>query len=255
MTRPVDNDPKTWIRRYRPAPDAPVQLVCLPHAGGSASFYLPVASALAPRADVLAIQYPGRQDRRLETRIEDIPTLARHIHAVLRPQIDRPVALFGHSMGAVLAFEVTRLLERDDVDIVRLIVSGRRAPSVYREETVHLRDDDGIVAELKTLSGTDSQILGDDEMLRMVLPALRSDYRAIETYAGSEAAVGVPITALIGDSDTRVSVPEAQQWARHTTSDFDSHVFTGGHFYLVNHAAEVNTIVAGALLRRPVQER
>jgi surfactin synthase thioesterase subunit len=249
VTEPVDLDPKAWIRRYRPAPEAATHLVCFPHAGGSASFYLPVATALTPRVDVLAVQYPGRQERRRETRIEDIATLAEHIHAALRTQIDRPVALFGHSMGAILAFEVARLLERDqDVELVRLFASGRRAPSTHRNETVHLRDDDGLVGELRSLSGTDSQILGDDEMLRMVLPAIRSDYRAIETYRGApDSTVACPITVLVGDTDDHVTPREAEQWRQHTTGEFTTHSFTGGHFYLVGHHARVNNLVAQAL--------
>lgn len=250
MTQPVDLDPKAWLRSYPPAPDAAVQLVCFPHAGGSASFYLPVAAALTPRVEVLAVQYPGRQDRRLEPGIEDIATLAGHVRAALRTRIDRPVALFGHSMGAVLAFEVARLLERDDdVELVRLFASGRRAPSTRRDESVHLRDDDGLVAELRALSGTDSQILGDEELLRMILPAIRSDYRAIETYAGSpEHTIRTPITVLVGDEDNRVTLAEARQWQMHTTGECVVRTFPGGHFYLAEHHAQVNSLLADALL-------
>jgi surfactin synthase thioesterase subunit len=249
VTEPVDLDPKAWIRRYRPAPEAPVQLVCFPHAGGSASFYLPVATALAPRVDVLAVQYPGRQERMREARIEDITTLAGHIHTALRTQIDRPVALFGHSMGAILAFEVARLFERDgDVELLRLFASGRRAPSTYRDDRVHLLDDDGLVGELRSMSGTDSQILGDDELLRMVLPAIRSDYRAIETYRSvPDSTVTCPITVLVGDTDDHVTPPEAQQWQQHTTGEFTSHSFTGGHFFLIDHHARVNELMAESL--------
>jgi surfactin synthase thioesterase subunit len=250
VTQPVDLDSKAWIRNFRPAPDAAVQLVCFPHAGGSASFYFPVAAALAPRVDVLAVQYPGRQDRRLEPGVEDIVTLAGYVHAALRTRIDRPVALFGHSMGAVVAFEVARLLERDPgVEVVRLFASGRRAPSTHRVETVHLRDDDGLVAELRTLSGTDSRILGDEELLRMILPAIRSDYRAIETYVGTpEQTVRTPITVLVGDSDSRVTLDEARQWQVHTTGECAIRTFPGGHFYLVQQHVQVNGLIAAALL-------
>ena len=95
---------------------------------------------------------------------------------------DRPLTFFGHSMGAVVAFEVARRMEDAGNGPVRLFASGRRAPSRTREENVHLRDDDGLVAELRALSGTAAQFLADEELLHMILPAIRSDYTAVETY-------------------------------------------------------------------------
>jgi pyochelin biosynthetic protein PchC len=122
----------TWIRRYHPATPGSIQLVCLPHPGGSATFYFPVSRALAPDVDVLAIQYPGRQDRRME---RSVPELARRIFRVLDDRTDRPLALLGHSTGASLAFEMARLLEHEEGVVPRrLFASGRRAPSRYREE-------------------------------------------------------------------------------------------------------------------------
>jgi len=107
------SDDDLWCRRYRPARNATVRLVCLPHAGGSATFFLPVSAALSPGVDVVAIQYPGRQDRRAESPIDDIAALADRIHATVRRQPEMPLILFGHSMGAVIGFEVTRRLEAE----------------------------------------------------------------------------------------------------------------------------------------------
>ena len=239
-----------WIRQFHPAPDSAVRLVCLPHAGGSASFYFPLSQALSDRLDVMAIQYPGRQDRRREPCIEDIGDLARAIAAELEPRLDRPMALFGHSMGATLAFEVTRVLERTyHFTPAHVFVSGRRAPSVHREETVHLRGDDGILREMLALQGTDAGVLADEELLRMALPALRGDYRAIETYrAEPGAVVTAPVTALTGDSDPRVSIGDAEAWRPHTEGRFDLRVFTGGHFFLAQHQKEITGLVARQLL-------
>ena len=131
-----------WLRRFHPAADAPVRLVCFPHAGGSASFYFPGSAALADGCDVSALQYPGRQDRRHEPNVDDIGVLADRIAPVLEPLFDRPVVFFGHSMGAVLAFEVARRLEARGHEPALLFASGRRAPSTVREENVHQRDDD-----------------------------------------------------------------------------------------------------------------
>ncbi|GGO97776.1 thioesterase II family protein [Wenjunlia tyrosinilytica] len=240
---PVDDG--LWCRRFHPAQDAADRLVCFPHAGGSASFYFPVSAALSPRVDVLAVQYPGRQDRRSEPIVDDIGTLADRIHEALKAWADRPLTFFGHSMGAVLAFEVARRLERDGEGPVRLFASGRRAPSRHRDENVHKRDDDGLIAELRAMSGTDSRLLGDDELLRMILPALRGDYRAVETYRSEPgAAVRCPITALVGDADPKTTLEEAEGWEEHTTGSFGLSVFPGGHFYLSSRSADVLEVLS-----------
>lgn len=236
-----------WLRQFHPAPDAPVRLVCFPHAGGSATFYHPVSAALASDCDVAALQYPGRQDRRMEPNVDDIGVLADRIAPVVAPLFDRPVVFFGHSMGAIIAFEVARRLREEGHTPAMLFASGRRAPSTRRVETVHQRDDDGIVAEMKAMSGTDAQVLGDEELLRMVLPAIRSDYRAIETYGPVDATVDCPITALVGDADPKTTVPEADAWRAHTTAAFRIQEFRGGHFYLSSRAAEVIAVVREAL--------
>lgn len=226
-----------------------MRLICLPHAGGSASFYLPVSRALAPALDVLAIQYPGRQDRRRELSIDHVPSLAREVCTALGDTADRPLALFGHSMGASVAFELARILEHErGVRPVRLFASGRRAPSVFREESVHLRDDEGLLEEVRMLSGTDLSILGDEEMLRSVLPALRSDYRAAETYRYQPGPpLSCPITVFAGDADPKASLDEARRWREHTTGSFDFRVFSGGHFFLTRYQAQLLEIISAQL--------
>jgi surfactin synthase thioesterase subunit len=122
-----------------------------------------------------------------------------------------------------------------------LIVSGRRAPSRRRgDEQVHLRDDDGIVAALKALGGTDSRLLDDEGIRSMILPALRGDYRAIETYTYVPGPpLTCPITAFIGDRDPRVTLDEAQAWQECTAGGFAVEIFPGDHFYLTARRAEV----------------
>ncbi|MFJ4922339.1 thioesterase II family protein [Streptomyces sp. NPDC088725] len=223
--------------------------MCLPHAGGAASFFFPMSRSLAPAVDVISLQYPGRQDRMDDPMIESVGEYADVIAAELRPWLDVPTAFFGHSMGALLAFEVTRRLERDTgFSPVAIYASGRRAPSRQRDERVHLRDDDGMVREMKQLNGTDTQLFGDREVLRMVMPSIRNDYKAVETYrAEPGAAVRAPITVLTGDSDPRTTPDEAEAWRAHTTGAFDLHVFAGGHFFLANHQEQINRIVSGGL--------
>ena len=238
-----------WVRCFHPTPDSSEQLFCFPHAGGSASFYFPVSAQLSSVAEVFSVQYPGRQDRRKETSPSDLGVLADQVYEALRGRLQaRPTTFFGHSMGATLAFEVARRFEADGGELSHLFASGRRAPSRHRDENVHTRSDEDIVGELKLLSGTNTALLGDEEILRMILPAIRSDYQAIETYRCDPATqVRAPITALTGDDDPKTSLGEAEDWRRHTSGAFDLKVFPGGHFYLSAQAPAVIELLWGHL--------
>jgi pyochelin biosynthetic protein PchC len=246
-----------WVRRFHPAPQAPARLICLPHAGGSASYYFPVSDALSPGVDVVAVQYPGRQDRRHEPPVDDLRKLADLVVPEILPLLDRPTILFGHSMGATLGFEIAVRVAAAGVTPHALFVSGRRAPSAFRHECVHLYRDAEFITDLKRLAGTDPQMFEDEQVVHMILPALRSDYRAAETYRWAPTPpLTCPIVALIGDGDPLVTVNEARAWADHTTAEFELGVYPGGHFYLNDHAPAVMTHLtdqfAGRLLRLPI---
>ncbi|MFI5908334.1 thioesterase II family protein [Dactylosporangium sp. NPDC051541] len=248
MTIATNPTADAWLRRYHPHDDAPVRLVCFPHAGSSAPYFLPMAAGLSAAVDVLSVQYPGRQERRHEPLIDNVDTLADRCTEVLRPALDRPFALFGHSLGATVAFEVARRLEAEARGPVHLFASGRRAPSRNRDESVHRRDDDGIIAEMRSLSGTDTRVFAEEELLRMVLPILRNDYKAAETYEYRDGPLlRCPITVLTGHDDPKVSVEEAEAWREHTAGRSVLHVYGGGHFFLAEHISAVLALVGASL--------
>ena len=238
-----------WIKTFHPAPSAAVRLVCLPHAGGSASFFFPMGKALGPAVEVVGVQYPGRQERRHEPGIDNIPEFADQVFTALRHLDDRPLALLGHSMGAILGYEAAiRMRQAGLASPVRLFASGRRAPSCYRDEQLHKGPDEQLVAELRSLGGPNQSMLTDPELLAMILPAIRSDYRAIERYQHNpEVQLDCPVTVFTGDSDPRVSLEEARAWARHTTAPTEVEVFRGGHFFLVDHSADIIGLITTRL--------
>jgi pyochelin biosynthetic protein PchC len=251
--RAITPPQSAWLRQFHSAPDAPTRLICFPHAGGAANYYFPVSKALVPAVDMLAVQYPGRHDRRQERALESINELADRIAIELKPWLDRPLALFGHSMGATLAFEVGRRLQASQTKPLALFVSGRAAPSRQRTTAVHQYDNAAFVQELKRLGGTDSRVL-DDEVLWAFLPAIRSDYKAIETYRYQPGELmHCPIFALCGNADIRVDVNDVLAWREHTSGEFDLTVFPGGHFYLNEQAPAVAGLTLTHLARLSLQ--
>jgi surfactin synthase thioesterase subunit len=238
---------RDWIRVFRPKPDATTRVVCFPHAGGSAGYYREFGVALPPSADFLAVQYPGRQDRFAEPPIDDMHELADQVAERLRPCLDRPTVFFGHSMGATIAYETALRLAATGAP-ASLFVSGRAAPSRQRPGEAHLLDDDALMAHVRKLSDIDPALLDDPDIRPMIIPALRADYRAVNTYRPEPGRrVDCPVVALIGDADPVVAVADTAAWADHTTGSFERHIFPGGHFYLTDAVPEITRLIVAAL--------
>lgn len=236
----VDVTARRWLRCYRPRPTARIRLVCFPHATGSAPFYRAWPAELPDDIELLAVQYPGRLDRVAEPPVVSMGVLADLVTAVLAPRRDLPLALFGHSMGAAVAYEVAHRLERRlELPLAHLFVSGRPAPRYHRPGSKHLGPDDVLWAELRRLGGTDREALDNPQLRSALMPTLRADYQLIESYRPAEGVLRAPISALVGDADPEAPVNEVAAWADYTQSAFDLTVFDGNHFYLVPQRGKV----------------
>lgn len=238
----------TWVRGFGGVSGAPQRLVCFPYAGGTAKYFRPYARSLSTCAEVLAVQYPGRQERLHEPPIDDLDELTRLVADAVLPLADRPLTFFGHSMGAALAFEVARKLEAKGIVLSGLFVSGRRAPSRHRTERTHRLPDTMLLGSVRALAGASAQLPGFDAFARKALPLIRADYRAAETYRYLPGpALACPMVALTGDADPLAAVGEVEAWSDHTTGRFELKVFTGGHFFLDEHRAGVVQALAAHL--------
>jgi pyochelin biosynthetic protein PchC len=244
---------KPWIRRFHDSPESEIRLVCFPHAGGAATYYFPYSEALSPDIEVLAVQYPGRQDRRAEPLIDDLGALADLSFAGLADWTDKPFAFFGHSMGALIAYEVAQRFERRPGPVpVHLFVSGRRAPSCHRDEQfIHTLNDRELVAEMRRVGGTDPRFLDDPEIRATILPVIRNDYRAVETYRWSrQPPLRAAVTAMTGDDDPQNTYEEAAAWREHCSGGFELETMSGGHFFLDQHRDSIIRMVGTKLRDR-----
>lgn len=218
-----------------------MRLICLPFAGGMAQSFHPWAEPLSMVAELCAVALPGRGTRIKEPSIDRMDELTAAVSDAVRGLLDRPFALFGHSMGALLAYELARELERTGAPApLRLFVSGFRAPDLpARGDPLHVLPDDALAGRLDEFGGTPPKVMESNAMMELFLPPARADLAACETYEHVPGPpLEVPITAFGGRDDRLVSEDELRAWRRHTSGAFTARFFEGGHFYLREREAE-----------------
>lgn len=240
-----------WIRELRHSPAPRARLVCMPHAGGSASFFRGWREPLPADVDLLAVQYPGREDRFGEACASDMQALAEGTAHALRDYADRPLFLFGHSLGASLAYEVALRLERDGRPLRRVFVSAHPPPHQQRCSDVYCQDDEALIEDVRRLAGGGPTLLDEPDVRAMFLPMLRADYRVIETYRRVEPPpLQAPIEVLLPLEDSEFSREEALSWQALSGDRLVVHEFDGGHFYLQQQPAALVRRLLPSLLTR-----
>jgi medium-chain acyl-[acyl-carrier-protein] hydrolase len=253
--------PSPWLLRFAPRPGARVRLFCFSHAGGGAAMYRTWLDALPASVELCAVQLPGRESRLREPPFTSMPHLVAALVPELLAHLDRPYALFGHSMGALVAFEAARALQAMGAQRqpIRLLVSGRRAPHLPETETLmHTLSDTEFVAEIRRrYGGIPDEVLRHRELLELLLPGLRADIAAIETHTFVPGpALGCPLTVFGGDADARATREQLAAWQLHGHGGMRLRTFGGGHFYLNDPAVRAELVgeVARDVLALPVPE-
>lgn len=226
-----------WIIPLNPAPNARIQLLCLPYAGGGSAVFRPWKNQLPASIGLSCVQLPGRETRFAEPPVTDITQMATQIMTELMPLLAKPYALFGHSMGALLAFELVRQLQSRQMPLPQhFFASGRAAPQ--RPRTLpplqRLPDWEFVQALNERYGGIDPVVLQHQELLDLLLPALRADIIAVENYGYQPLPLplGCPLTVYGGSHDPQVSPLDLQDWRIHTQQSFQVEILPGGHFFL-----------------------
>jgi pyochelin biosynthetic protein PchC len=238
-----------WFRCLTPPTAAPrLRLLCFPHAGGAAGYFRPWAALLPAGVELLAVRYPGREDRFRDPLLGSVAELADPIAEACASLTDLPLAFFGHSMGAMVAYETARRLAGGPQPRA-LFVSSRPAPGQPARHGMSTASDDELIADLTELGGTDAEFLKYPELLELVLPVLRNDYAVVDHYQPDPGAapLEIPVTGYFGDAEKHVDEPRVAAWAELTNGPFALRSFTGGHFYLAEHTRELVADVLGRL--------
>ncbi|QXH97185.1 alpha/beta fold hydrolase [Pseudomonas ogarae] len=252
----MSGETSPWLRVLREGEQARARLVCLPHAGGSASFFRPWLAHLPGDIDLLAVQYPGREERFNETHIPCLSSLAERITQALLSLPAGPLWLFGHSMGAALAYAVGVHLEAAGVGAEHVFVSAHPPPHRQPSSDLHRQDDDALIADILRQDAEATDLWANPQLRTLFLPTLRSDYQAIETWRPTRLdRLAAPIDVLLAREDTEVSLDQAHAWADLSEHAPDIRLFDGDHFYLkqqprpvIHHLLQRTAYLQGDLL-------
>jgi medium-chain acyl-[acyl-carrier-protein] hydrolase len=236
--------------RPRPVAQPRKRLICFPYAGGSAAIYHQWPNSLPADIELVAIQYPGRATRMREAPCSDLAVLLDDIEGGIHPWLDRPYAFFGHSMGATVAFELTRRLRAAGKALpMYLFLSGRSAPHLPPvKPPVHDLPNDEFLAAIREFNGTPSELLEHRELMEMMLPVMRADFQSLETWKFKESPpLDIPMSVFGGISDGGVPLENLDAWAAHTTARFKRHMFPGDHFFLHHQFPAMLSIISRAM--------
>jgi len=253
----AEPSPSRWIVRPKPKPQALLRLFCFPYAGGGSWIFHSWPNGLPQSVEMCAVELPGRGKRMDEAPVSSWAALLREATEALRPYLDKPFALFGHSLGATVSFEVARELRRRyDLAPMYLFVSGRPAPRPVKlherlfHRSIHTLPDTAFLTQVRKLNGTPEELLANPELMKFSLPNLRADFTLSETYAyePKEAPLECPIAALGGSKDS-VRRRDLDAWRHQTARYFSLEMLPGNHFFLQTAQSRLLQIISRELCK------
>jgi len=243
-----------YLMRFEPRPLARARLLCFPHAGGGASAFATWHRVLPRDLEVFAVQLPGREGRRREPPVTDMNQLMLELSRQLRDLHDRPLALFGHSLGALCAFEYARAMRRAGAAApLQLFVSAAWAPQRPASKPVSDLPQSDLVREMiRRYDGIPKVVLDDPELLDYFMTVLRIDLKLLESYRYvAEPPLDCPLRAFGGTEDARIPRSELELWSAQTISSFGCELYPGGHFYLTTSREALLASLVDALKLPP----
>jgi medium-chain acyl-[acyl-carrier-protein] hydrolase len=239
-----------WFSIQKPNPRASIRIFCFPYAGGGSQIYRTWPQSLLSDVEVCTAQLPGRGTRMREQPFDNILPMVEALAGAIEPYLDKPFAFFGHSMGAMISFELVRQLRAArGIEPAHLFVSGRRAPQIPNEDpiTYNLPEAE-FCEELLRLNGTPKEVIDQPELMQIMLPLLRADFSVVETYAyRPDVSLDCPITVFGGLQDTEVTRDQLEAWREQTTASCTLRMLPGNHFFL-------NDVQAQAILLRVISK-
>lgn len=240
MPPSTSTDP--WIVYRQPRENARLRLLCLHYAGGSARIFRPWTASMPKDIDVLPVQLPGRERRMRQVPFTRMDPVIEALTPAVLPYLDRAFAIFGHSMGASIGYELAqRLRHSHGLTPVLLAVSARQAPSrPQSRDEAYKQPDPEFVEHLREMGGTPDAVLANAELMELMLPLIRADFELINTYEPApQPPLPCPVTAFGGVSDPEISRQDLEAWSEITGGRFQLQMFSGDHFFLDTHHEEL----------------
>lgn len=235
MSIPENHEYQTWIRQSKQNPNPKLRLFCFPYAGGGASLFRLWDENLPGEIEVCPVQFPGRESRIREPLFEALNPLIEKLAQVLSPGFDIPFAFFGYSLGALVAFELSRWIRKTkNILPAKIIVAACPAPHLPETHPpIHELPREEFVRSLREMDGTPDAVFLDPELIDFFIPLLRADFKIYETYRyQSQAPLNCPISAYGGLADDSVTMEATQAWEEHTSASFIRRMFPGNHYFL-----------------------
>ncbi len=247
----VEETANAWIIRTTPNPGAHMRLFCFPYAGGGAAVFHQWPKDLPPSVEVCAIQLPGRASRLDEAPFTQLVPLVREITRALDSYLDKPFAIFGHSMGALVGFEVARQLRSErNVEPAHLFASASKAPQSPLDTPTYNLPESLFIDELRRINGTPQEVFQKHELMQLMIPILRADFEVTETYTyTADRPFACPISCFGGIQDVDIGRKDLEAWREQTTGAFKLRMFPGDHFFLLTHAKIVLELISRELYR------